>query len=231
MERVPTSRRRRRPTKTGVVLSHELIVRTAIRLVHEHGSEGLSVRRLGLALGADPSSIYRYFRDTDDLVRAVADGLIGQHLAGFLPGPDLRGTLRDLGLRLHAALVAEPRTAVLTAARVTGRPNEIQTIELGLGVLRAAGFAPDQAARHYHAFIDLTLGFAALDASAVALPPDAGTADDAAWTTVYATLPADTHPNIASCAGPLAATMRTSAYPAALDLFLDGLEAGLPDRP
>ncbi|TQS40677.1 TetR/AcrR family transcriptional regulator [Cryptosporangium phraense] len=228
MARVTTTRRRNRPTKTGVVLSHELIVRTAIRLIHEHGSEGLSVRRLGLALGADPSSVYRYFRNTDDLIRAVADDLIGQYLADFRPGPDLRRTLRDLGLRIHSALVAEPRISALTASRVTGRPHEISTIEVGLGILRAAGFTPAEAARHYHAFIDLTLGFAALDASAAALPHDTDTADDAAWTTVYARLGADTHPNIAACSDALAATMRTSAYPAALDLFLDGLIGRTP---
>jgi AcrR family transcriptional regulator len=225
MTRVPTTRRRRRPTKTGVVLSHDLIVKTAIRLMHEHGSEGLSVRRLGLALGADPSSVYRYFRDTDDLIRAVADDLIGQYLSDFVPGPDHRAALRELGTRIHSALVAEPRISVLTASRVTGRPHEIRVIELGLGILRRAGFSARDAARHYHAFIDLTLGFASLDASAATLAHGTDESDDAVWGTVYARLPAGTHPNIAACAGSLATTMRGSAYPAALDLFLDGLEA------
>jgi len=226
-ERVVTTRRRRRPTKTGTVLTHGLIVRTAIRLVREHGSEGLSVRRLGAALGADPSSLYRYFRNTDDLVRAVADDLIGQCLADFVPSPDWRRTLREMGLRIYSALVAQPRIAVLTAARVTGRPHEIDTVEAGLGVLRSAGFAPADAARYYHAFIDTTLGYAALDAAAAALPPQAEGDDVAAWTTVYAGLPAGTHPNIAACVGGLAATMPASAYPAALDLLIEGLEARL----
>src|SRR6476646_4497034 len=72
----PTARQRRRPTKQGVVLSEELIVATALRLIEEHGAEALSVRRLGRALGADPSSLYRYFRHTDDLMLAIADELI-----------------------------------------------------------------------------------------------------------------------------------------------------------
>ncbi|MDX3213763.1 helix-turn-helix domain-containing protein, partial [Streptomyces scabiei] len=59
--RVPQERRRRRPTRSGVVLSEELIVDTALRLVGEHGPEALSVRRLGTALGCDPSALYRYF--------------------------------------------------------------------------------------------------------------------------------------------------------------------------
>lgn len=55
------ARRRRRPTRQGTVLSEALIVDTALRLLREHGGGGLTARRLGLALGADPSTLYRYF--------------------------------------------------------------------------------------------------------------------------------------------------------------------------
>lgn len=221
-ERMVTSRRRR-ATKAGVVLSHELIVATALRLVREHGAAGLSMRRLGVMLGADPSSIYRYFRNADDLVRAMADELIGQSLEGFDPAGEPWAALRDLGLRIYSALVADPRIAALTAARVTGRPNEIRIIETGLGLLRAAGLSPEEAARGYHAFIDLTLGFAALDANALTLAQSAGDPDTLAWETVYPHLDAQEYPQIAACAPALGRTMRVSAYPAALDAFLGGL--------
>ncbi|NUS78818.1 MAG: helix-turn-helix transcriptional regulator, partial [Streptomyces sp.] len=75
-------RRRRRPTKSGTVLSEELIVGTALRMLREHGTEGLTARRLGLALDADPSTLYRYFRGMDDLTLAIGDALIGQALRG-----------------------------------------------------------------------------------------------------------------------------------------------------
>ena len=55
------ARQRRRRTKQGTVLSHRLIVETALRMLHEHGAAGLSARRLGLALGTDASTVYRYF--------------------------------------------------------------------------------------------------------------------------------------------------------------------------
>src|SRR5262245_50409787 len=88
--RVIATRRRRRPTKSGTVLSPELIVDTAIRMLGRHGDDALSVRRLGAALGADPSSLYRYFRNTDDLILAIADELIGRSLEGFRPSEDWR---------------------------------------------------------------------------------------------------------------------------------------------
>ncbi|OQR61212.1 hypothetical protein B6E66_25835 [Streptomyces maremycinicus] len=219
--------RRRRPTKTGTVLDHDLIVRTALRLLSRHGSEALSVRRLGTALGADPSSVYRYFRSTDDLVLAVADELIGMSLRDVYLSGDWRADLRRIGTGLHRVYTAHPQAAVLAASRVTRRPNEIKGVEIGLGVLRGAGFSRDESSRHYHRFIDLTLGFAAIDAAAMALPPQAAAADRAAWRAAYADLPADRYPHIAESVDALAETMNGSAYAGALELFLDGLELAL----
>lgn len=226
--RVITTARRKRLTKTGKTLSAELIVHTAIRLLGQHGADALTVRRLGVALGADPSSVYRYFTNTDDLVLAVADELTGRVLDGFRPVQDWRESLWTLGQRIHAVFLAHPHAGVLVAARVTGRPNEIRTVETGLDILRGAGFTADQAARHYHSYIDLTLGIAALDAASRTLPRPTMDADRGAWRSVYGKLPEQSHPNIAAGLDALAETMSASAYPAALALFLDGLAAQLP---
>lgn len=216
----PTARQRRRPTKQGVVLSEELIVATALRLIEEHGAEALSVRRLGRALGADPSSLYRYFRHTDDLMLAIADELIGRTLRSWRPTGDWRADLRDLGLRMHAGALAHPRAAVLSSYRVTGRAHEIQAVETIIGVLRDAGFPDGEAVRIYHAFVDQALAFGALDSASAALPKAAQDAGASVWRAIYARLPAATHPHIAATTRHLMAEMPRSSYPAALDLFL-----------
>ncbi|MEU8970525.1 TetR/AcrR family transcriptional regulator [Streptomyces monashensis] len=216
----PAARQRRRPTRQGVVLSTELIVETALRLIEEHGSEALSVRRLGRALGADPSSLYRYFRHTDDLMLAVADELIGRSMRSWRPTGDWQADLRDLGLRMHASALAHPRAAVLSAHRVTGRAQEIQAVETILGVLRRGGFPDREAVRIYHAFVDQALAFGALDSAGTALPRAAREAEAQVWRDTYGRLPAATHPHIAATSRHLVATMRASSYPAALDLFL-----------
>jgi len=222
-------RRRRRPTKQGVVLSEELIVETALRLIEEHGAEALSVRRLGRALGADPSSLYRYFRHTDDLMLAVADELIGRTLRTWRPTGDWLADLRDLGLRMHAGALAHPRAAMLSSYRVTGRVYEIQAVETILGVLRGAGFPDVDAVRIYHAYVDQALAFGALDSANTALPQSARDAEAAVWQALYARLPADTHPHIAATARHLVATMRHSSYPAAQDLLLSAAAARLAE--
>ncbi|MFI8228991.1 TetR/AcrR family transcriptional regulator [Streptomyces sp. NPDC085900] len=220
-------RRRRRPTKSGTVLSERLIVETALRMLREHGSAGLTARRLGLALDADPSTLYRYFRGMDDLTLAIGDVLIGQALDGWRPTGEWRADLRAVGLRIHAAYVAHPQAAVLTTSRVTGRANELAADETVLDILRTAGFPLADTVRVYHAFIDQTLAFAALDAASLTLPSAALRADENMWRSTYARLPAATHPRIAEAAPLLSARMVDSAYPTALDMLLDSAAAQL----
>ncbi|MFF7475283.1 TetR/AcrR family transcriptional regulator C-terminal domain-containing protein [Streptomyces sp. NPDC008092] len=220
-------RRRRRPTRGGTVLSERLIVETALRLLREHGSAGLTARRLGLALDCDPSTLYRYFRGMDDLTLAIGDALIGQALAGWTPTGEWRTDLRTIGLRIHAQYVAHPQAALLTTNRVTGRAHELAADEAVLDVLRTAGFPLAETVRVYHAFIDQTLAFAALDAASLTLPKDSQRADEDKWNSTYARLPHTTHPRIAEASRLLAKRMVTSAYPTALEMLLDSAERSL----
>ncbi len=220
-------RRRRRPTKGGTVLSEGLIVETALRLIGEHGAAALTVRRLGTALGADPSALYRYFQDTDDLLLAVADELIGRTLRAWRPSGEWRADLRSLGLRIHADYQAHPQAAMLTFTRVTGRVHEMRSVETILGILREAGFPDAEAVRIYHVFVDQTLAFAALDAAVFTLPEESRALEERTWRDRYARLPAHTHPHVAATAPTLVAEMGRSAYPAALDMMLAAAEARL----
>ncbi|MFI2351691.1 TetR/AcrR family transcriptional regulator [Streptomyces sp. NPDC019443] len=221
------SRRRRRPTKNGAVLSEQLIVETALRMLREHGSAGLTVRRLGTALGADPSTLYRYFSGIDDLTLAIGNVLVGRALAGWRGTGDWRADLWELGLRIHTAYLGHPQAAVLTASRVSGKGWEVAADETILGLLRTAGFADADAVRIYQAFIDQSLAFAALDAASLALPAAARAADEEVWQATYARLPAATHPHIAATAHLLVVRMNQSAYPTALEMLLDSASAQL----
>ncbi|MFH8843201.1 TetR/AcrR family transcriptional regulator [Streptomyces sp. NPDC017868] len=222
------SRQRRRPTKQGAVLSERLIVDTALRLIAQHGAEALSVRRLGAALGADPTALYRYFRNTDALLLAVADEMIGRAQEGWTATGDWRTDLRAMGLRINSCYRNNPQAAALAAHRTTGRPHETRAVERILGILRTAGFPDDLAVRIYHAFVDQALAFAAQDAAAAALPTAAREKDEEVWHAVYGRLSPDTHPNIAATFPLLAADMSDSGYPFALELMLSAVEALRP---
>ncbi|MFF8392076.1 TetR/AcrR family transcriptional regulator [Streptomyces sp. NPDC016172] len=222
--RVPQERRRRRPTRSGVLLSEDLIVETALRLIGEHGPEALSVRRLGAALGCDPTALYRYFHDTDDLVLAIADRIIGDAMAGFAPADDWVASLREMALRVRAGYLAHPRAAAMAAHRVTRRRNEISAVETGIGLLLTAGFPPADAARLYLAFIDTVLSHAATEAAFHALPPQQREADRRSWREVYQDLDPATHPSL-TAVRPELPTMADSSFEQAVDLLLEALAA------
>ncbi|MGR3934145.1 TetR/AcrR family transcriptional regulator [Streptomyces sp. BRA346] len=229
-DRVSHERRRRRPTRSGTLLSAGLIVDCALRLIGEHGPEALSVRRLGAALGCDPSAVYRYFHNTDDLLLAVADRIIGQSMEGFIPGPDWVGSLREMALRVRDSYRAHPRAAALASHRVTRRENEFRAVETGVGILVRAGFEPARALRLYLAFIDTVLGHAALDAAALALPPAQRQGDSQASTRAYRSVSAETYPLLAALREDLDALAESSFEPA-LELMLSALAAQAPARP
>ncbi|MGW7253535.1 TetR/AcrR family transcriptional regulator [Streptomyces sp. NPDC054834] len=228
--RVPQERRRRRPTRSGVLLSEDLIVETALRLIGEHGPEALSVRRLGAALGCDPTALYRYFHDTDDLVLAIADRIIGDAMAGFVPGDDWVASLREMALRVRVGYLAHPRAAAMASHRVTRRENEIQAVETGIGLLLSAGFEPARAVRLYLAFIDTVLSHAATDAAFHALPRQQREADQRAWRDVYQGLDPESYPALTATRSELPG-MADSSFEESVDLLLDALAARAPRTP
>lgn len=181
-------RRRRRPTRQGTVLSERLIVETALRMVREHGSAGLSARRLGAALGADPSTLYRYFDGMDGLTLAIGEELIGRALMRLGPdravarGPALTRAAHPRGVpRAPAGRAADREPGDRQAARDRRRRGDPRQPA-------GAGFGDVDAVRIYHAYIDQCLAFAALDAGALALSEEARDSDEERWESTYARL-------------------------------------------
>ncbi|MCS0604379.1 TetR/AcrR family transcriptional regulator C-terminal domain-containing protein [Streptomyces sp. LP11] len=225
-QRIPVGRRRRRPTRTGTVLSEELIVSAALELIEAPGGSALTVRRLGEALGCDPSAVYRYFANTDALLLAVADRLIGDSFEGYTPGEDWTAALRDFATRVHRSVLSHPRLATVRAARVTAGPAECRAVDTGIGILLRAGFPPAEAVRLYRTFIDTVLAHAALDAEVAGLTAPQRRQESRAWHDVYGALPPGGYPNLHTVRDHLAA-MADSAFPDALDLLLAQFAARL----
>ncbi|WP_330180792.1 TetR/AcrR family transcriptional regulator [Nocardia sp. NBC_01503] len=220
-------RQRHRPSKQGAILSEELIVDTALRMMREHGAGGLSVRRLGAALGADPSALYRYFKGTDDLLLAVADELIGRTMAEYAPTGDWRRDLRTIGHRIRDGYLDCPQVATLTMYRTTGRAKEAESINTVLGVLRGAGFPDEEAVRLYHALVDQGMASAAQESCWSAMPESARAAEYRVWDEIYPALAPKTYPHLVAVAPLLRDEMRRKSYDYALELFLDAAAARL----
>ena len=89
------------------------------------------LEHLGVELGADPTAVYRYFRDLDALLIAITDRLMGEALEGFAPAAGWAASLRDMGERVHRAMQRHPRMALLMASRFTAGPHELRCRQRG----------------------------------------------------------------------------------------------------
>lgn len=229
-DRVIAKRTRNTRTRSGSVLSAGLIVDAAMSLVGEHGAAALSVRRLGAALGCDPTAVYRYFASMDDLMIAVAERLIAQALDGYRPTADWKENLRSLARGTYQAYLAHPRVAVVVAARVTGGEHETRIIDEVLGQLRAAGFEGEQAVRLYRSLGDCILAFGAADADYRARPAREREADARRWRDAYGSVDAAAYPNLAVL-GPLVVEHAgIDTFESVLTLLLDTFERLAPLR-
>jgi AcrR family transcriptional regulator len=227
-DRVIAKRVRNSRTRSGSVLSADLIVDAAMNLVGEHGAAALSVRRLGAALGCDPTAVYRHFASMDALMLAVADRLIGQALANYRPGEDWKENLRSLARATYEAYLAHPRVAIVVASRVTGGEHETRIIDLVLGELRAAGFAGEQAVRLYRSFGDFILAFCAIDADYLARPAQEREADTRRWQEAYGDVDPAAYPNLAALGPVVVRFAGMSTFESNLALLLDTFERLAP---
>ncbi|GLP77988.1 TetR family transcriptional regulator [Mycobacterium antarcticum] len=217
--------RRRRRTRTGTDLSQEVYVDAAVNLIERRGAAVLSARTLGAAVGAHPSALYRYFAGVDDVLRAVADRMIGIGLQRWSPAEDWLSSLANLARALHGVYVYDfPRAGYALANRTTGLPNEIRAVELTLGLLVDGGFDNAAATKCFVVMSDFLLGQAMLGSAVVTLPSEIRDADDGSWVDLTKRLPATT-PHTEAAAPHLRSMMVQSSFEASLQMMLRGLAA------
>jgi len=177
-------------------LSRELIVTESLRLLDTEGTAGFSLPKLGRALGADPTAVYRHFASKDDLVLAIADRLNEESAAGFTPSDCWVETLTEIARRVRATYLAHPAAASLSAYRTTQGPAEMHGIDIIVGAVLAAGFEGAEAALVYRAVGDFCLFWAGCEASFLALDERLQKNDRNAWTSAYLAVDRAGHPNI-----------------------------------
>src|SRR5258707_11620632 len=100
-------------------LTPEAIVAESLRLLDTEGLDGFSMPKLGRALGADPTAVYRHFASKDDLVLAIADQLIEDAMSGLAPHACWVDTVTDIVRRIRRTYCDHPAAASLAACRTT----------------------------------------------------------------------------------------------------------------
>lgn len=210
-------------------LTRESILEAALHLCSPEGGAVLTFSRLGKELGADPTAVYRHFRDKDELVLALAEVMVRESVeltAATAPDrEDWRGWLTAAARAVRTVYLRRPVLAVLAAGRTTAGPAETASVEEIIGVLHQAGLPVIEAAECYRMALDLTLAFIQTNASFLVLDADTQAKDDAAWSVKYGLLPADRFPLLKQSAARLTELFRRDeeVFEMVLATFLDGV--------
>jgi TetR/AcrR family transcriptional regulator, tetracycline repressor protein len=187
------------PSRRGLrrgTLTADMILAESLRLLDEDGVEGFSLPKLGRALGADQTAVYRHFASKDDIVLALADRLIEEAMTGFEPQECWVNTLTSMARRVRRTYLAHPAAASISAYRTTQGPAEIRAVDIIVGAMLSAGFEGAEAALMYRVVGDFALSWAGFEASFRALDERLQQNDTLAWTRAYLAVSRSEHPNI-----------------------------------
>jgi AcrR family transcriptional regulator len=127
-------------------LSRELVLDAAVALVDRDGLDGLSMRKLGAALGVEAMTLYHYLPNKASLLDGLVEWVV-EHSA-TVPAAD--GARWDQMLRRFAetfrdTLLAHPGVLSLFFTHPAVTPKTLEAVERALRVLTDAGFALGQA--------------------------------------------------------------------------------------
>lgn len=127
-------------------LDRRVVLGAALRIVDERGVEGLTMQALGTDLGVAAMSLYRHYRNKTELLDDLVAELIDR--AARVPRVgDWRVRLHQLLEAWCSAFASHPALLAHWVTRPTFGPALLRTIDTMLGLLRAGGFGPEEAAR------------------------------------------------------------------------------------
>ncbi|MEV5570678.1 TetR/AcrR family transcriptional regulator [Spirillospora sp. NPDC052269] len=159
----PEKARNARPT-----LSREQIVAEAIRLLDAEGVDALSMRKLGQALNAGATSLYRHVANKDQLLELVVDEIYGELRVPVLDDPaEWRPAVRALAHEMREMILRHPWVAPilgLVGSSYLG-PNVSRLTDEMLGLLEDAGFALEEGNGAVKALFAYVIGWTTSEAA------------------------------------------------------------------
>ena len=120
-------------------LSRELILEAAFRVVDADEMNDITMSRLGRELDADPSAVYRHFRNKDELLLAMADVMLEETMTGFVEGDAPIDNLRRMSWTLRRSYLRRPGLAREVASRFTGGRAEAEAVRHKLNHMHELG--------------------------------------------------------------------------------------------
>ncbi|GAA4205202.1 TetR/AcrR family transcriptional regulator [Actinocatenispora rupis] len=224
--------RRGRPRKEEPGLTGRAVLDAGLRLMDRDGLDAVTMRRVAAELDVRAASLYRYVRNKDELLAALADELFADLDLTRHVRADWPAALTAMAHDLRRYLLARRDSARLIAGRFTTGPHGLRNIEALLAVLRAAGLSDHDTAFAGYACVTSLFGLVAAEQNSVAAEVAAGTPareylDGLAGT--LRAMPADRYPNVVALADELTAPDLARRFDFAVERMVAGI-ADLADR-
>jgi AcrR family transcriptional regulator len=150
-------------------LSQAQIVAKAVRLLDVEGVDALSMRRLGTALNAGATSLYRHVANRDELIELVVDEVYGEITVpeGDADPAKWREAAIVGAQSVRAMILRHPWIASLLGSVGLSYlgPNVMRLNERLLAVFVAAGFPDDEADQAISAVISYVIGMGTTEAA------------------------------------------------------------------
>lgn len=203
-------------------LDRDSIVAATLELAATPGVTSISFRELGAHLGADPTAVYRHFRNKEELMRALLEHLTQETLAGITaPAEDWRERLRQISRKTFEGFERYPAIGVEAFVLTTNGPAEHGAMETILDAFARAGLEGDDLVRHYALFAGHVLTAGANIARLRAEREDEGSG---LWLDVPLRVDPHEFPHVARNAGLLSRLTDEEMYLAGVEMFIESAE-------
>jgi AcrR family transcriptional regulator len=143
-------------------LTREKIVEKALELLDAEGVEGISMRRLGDALGVEAMALYHHFPNKDAILDGVLDRIVeetGPAIPRQEAVSDWKAVMLSGPAAAGRALEAHPKAGWLFLGRQYATAPSLQMLEAPLQILYAAGFRGQELVDAAHAIFAYSAGW------------------------------------------------------------------------
>lgn len=148
-----------KPARRRLPLTRERVLEAALRLADRGGLEGLSMRKLGQALGVEAMALYYHFANKERVLDGIVD-LVFEEIDLPAVGEDWRAAMRRRAISVRDALLRHRWAIGLMESRTNPGPANLRHHDAVIGCLRAAGFDMAMVATAYSLVDAYIYGFA-----------------------------------------------------------------------
>ena len=214
-------------------ITRAAVLANALEIIDRDGVEGLSMRRLGEAVGRDPMVLYRHVPNKAAVLDGVVE-MVFERLSLDTTTADWDSALRDLAHDFRDLAHAHPNLVPLLVTRPLATPlgmrapGILRHLEDVLALLTGAGFTGVDAVHVYRALFGFLYGHVLTELQEIVERPDE---TDHVLRLGLHRLPITDFPHLRDLAPTWASYDGLAELDRGLDILLSGLAAqrGLPD--